>query len=109
MDDVYKHWTGRMVYSEGVRWMAERGSCYWLIDACASWLPSKQLRGEDFIVFRLTVNPDKSAVLIATDGNSDTPLVRQAIEFTDYGEAFAELYAVRSPGQPTVLMQPCEY
>lgn len=110
-DTMYAHWTKRMVYTSGVRWMAETAKAYWLIDACASWLPDKKLRGEEFIVFRLKVHPDNSATLTGDDGNGNI-LITQQIEYTDYakaGETECELYAVGTPGQPTVLMLPSEY
>ena len=110
MDEVFKHWTGRLVFTQGVKWIADNAAggsgAYWLIDACASWLP--KLKGGDFIVFKLVVSPDKSAVLTADDGNGNI-WVTQAIEWTDFDQPECELYCVRSPGSLPCLLQPCEY
>ena len=51
----------------------------------------------------------KSAVATMTDGNSDAPIIRQEIEYTDYPEPECELWCVRSPGEPAVLMLPSDY
>lgn len=112
MDEYTKHWTGRALLTPGAGWVAEQGRAWWLLDACVSWLPHKNLRGEDFIVFRLKVNADRSAVLTATDGNSrDRHLIRQVIATTDFPEDECELWAVRTPGQrpDAVIMTPAEY
>ncbi len=108
MSDYTRHWTRRLIYTAGVKFLADEAGAHWLVDACASWLPHKKLRGEGFIVFKLDVHPNKSATLTADDGNGNI-LVTQQIEFTDYPESHAELYVVRTPGQPDVLMLPCEY
>jgi hypothetical protein len=43
----FRHWTGSLVYTEGVKYLAETFGAYWLIDLVASWCPHKNLRGED--------------------------------------------------------------
>lgn len=111
MNDEYtKHWTGRALITPGARWVAEQGKAWWLLDACISYLPSKALKGEEFVVFKLVVNPDKSAVLTADDGNGNVR-VTQKIEYTDFEQDECELWVVRTPGQrpDAVIMTPAEY
>jgi hypothetical protein len=79
----YRHWTGRPIYTPGVRHLAERAGAYWLIDLISSWIDHETLKGEDFIVWTLTVNADRGARAIAEDGNG-RELVRQEIAFTDF-------------------------
>ena len=109
MNDYFRHWTRRLIYTSAVKFHADEAGAFWLIDAIASHLPNPMLRREEFMVWKLDVHPDRSARLWVTDGNSDTPIVQQAIEFTDYPESHAEFYVVRTPGEPDVLMLPCDY
>ena len=45
----FRHWTRRLVYTEGVQYLAEKASAYWLIDLVASWCPHPSLRNEEFV------------------------------------------------------------
>jgi hypothetical protein len=110
-DDYTKHWTGRLIFTPGVLWMAEQGGAFWLIDAIASYQQRAYPRvlAEEFQVWTLKVHTDKSATLTMTDGNSDDAIVTQEIEFTGYGELVCQLFLVATPGQPSVLMLSCEY
>lgn len=109
-DEYTMHWTKRALITPGARWVAEQGKAWWLLDACISHLPSKALKGEEFIVFKLEVRPDRTATLTADDGNGNV-LATQRLEFTDFEESECELWVVRTPGQKpdAVIMQPCEY
>jgi hypothetical protein len=114
MEEYTKHWTGRLIFTPGVRFLAEQAGAYWLIDAVASYQSRAypKVLAEEFQAWKLWVNPNRSATLTMTDGNTDKPIVTQQIEFTDFadsGETEAQLYCVLSPGQPAVLMLPCEY
>lgn len=100
------------MYTAGVKWMCDRAGAYWLVDLIASHQHDPLARAEEFQVWHLKVSQDRSAMAWMTDGNDETPIIAQKIEWTDYadhGESECELYLVRSPGQPAVLMQPCEY
>lgn len=110
MDEIFRHWTRRILYTPGVKHIADTAGAYWLIDAVASYQHDPRVKGEEFQVWTLKVNADKTAVLTMGDGNDGPPIITQHIEFTDYadpGETECELYLV-GPA-PAVLMQPCEY
>lgn len=79
----FRHWSRRLVYTEGVQYLAEKASAYWLIDLVASWCPHASLRNEEFVLWKLTVKADHSAVAIADDGNG-RELARQDIAWTDF-------------------------
>jgi len=98
-----------MIYTAGVKFLADEAKAYWLLDAIASHLPNPKLNREEFQVWHLRVEANRSARLWATDGNTDTPLVQQDIEYTDYPEGMCEMYLIRTPGEPDVLMLPVEY
>lgn len=106
MSDFFRHWTRRLIYTAGVKFLADEAGAFWLIDAIASHLPS--IKGEEFMVWRLDVREDRTATLTADDGNGNILTVQQ-VPFTDYPESHAEFYVVRTPGEPDVLMLPCEY
>lgn len=99
----FRHWTGRLVYTEGVQFLARQAGAYWLIDLVASWMPDPRLVGEEFVVWKLTVQPDHTAIAIADDGNGNE-LTRQEIEFTDFPLEEISLYLTNS-----TLLLPSEY
>jgi hypothetical protein len=52
-DQWYRHSPSRMLYTDGVRYVAERAGAYWLIDAIASHQLSPGVRREPFQVWTL--------------------------------------------------------
>lgn len=104
-----RHWTRRLLYTEGVKILADEHGAHWLIDLVASYQPYAHVAAEEFQLWRLVVTPTKSAVVTMTDGNTDKAIVTQRIEFTDFPNDECELYCVRSEGEPAVLMLPGEY
>jgi hypothetical protein len=81
-EQYYKNSFG-IVYTDGVKFLVDECHCYWLIDAVASWQLDKRVRQEEFQVFKLIVNDDKTATLNIEDGNNNL-VATQAIEFTDF-------------------------
>ncbi len=106
--EFYQHWTKRLVYTEGVQYMAERGGAYWLIDAVASYQPDQRIASRqdlvDFQLWALAVAEDKSATLTMR-GDSDQPaVITQEIPFTDFPLEQIKLYVCNG-----TLMLPSEY
>ena len=63
----FKHWLGKIEYTEGVKFLADKAQAYWLIDAVVSY-QSKSLLQQypeltEFQLWQLEVNEDKTAVL----------------------------------------------
>ena len=102
-ETIFRHWTAHLVYTEGVQDLAEQASAYWLIDLVASWVRHDALKGQEFVVWKLTVTDDHKATAIAEDGN-DRELVRQDIEFTDFPLPEITLYLTDG-----TLLLPSEY
>jgi len=76
--------SGGCVYTEGVLYLAETGSAYWLIDAIlCPQLHVAELRRAEFQVWTLTVRQDRSATLICADGN-DAEFYSHPISWTDF-------------------------
>lgn len=104
-EDRWKHWTGRIMYTEGVKFLAERAGAFWLIDLVASH-QTAQLRKEEFQVWTLRVDRSKAPMAVATcRADTDEPvLVRQEIDHTDFPLPSIRLWLVGD-----VLMLPSEY
>ena len=99
-DNYYKHWLG-ILFTDGVKYVAEEAGAYWLIDAVASYYSS--LKKEEFQVWTLVKNENNSWTLSATDGN-DKILVTQEIEFSDFPRNHIQFYL-----SGNVLLLPSEY
>ena len=111
------YWTNPMYpfkYTDGVKYVAENGQAYWLLDAIASWqLESKVKRDKalgEYQFWTLTVGDDRSAILTCERDKGDV-VVEQEIPFTDFPLQKLRLYLVgmnwyRDGG---VLMLPSEY
>ena len=69
-DNYYTHLFG-IVYTDGIRYLAEECQCYWLIDLVASYQSEQDVKKEEFQVYKLRVNSDKSAVVEISDGNDN--------------------------------------
>ena len=102
-ESVFLHWTKRLVYTEGVQDLAEQGGAYWLIDLIASWTLDPSVQNEEFVVWKLTVKPDQTALAVAEDGNG-TELARQEIEYSDFPLEEISLYLTDN-----TLLLPSEY
>lgn len=104
-DNWWRHWTGRITYTDGVKFLAEKSGAYWLIDLVASY-QTPRLRREEFQIWTLTVDREQSPPAVATcQSDTDKPLlVRQEIEHTDFPLAAITLWLVKG-----VLMLPNEY
>lgn len=103
-ETFYRHSLVRkVIYTEGVQYVAEAGEAYWLIDkiACAQLEPRHA--EQEFQVWDLKVKEDRSAVLVCTDGNENTVSTEQ-ISFTDF-----PLIEIRFFLSNNTIMLPGEY
>lgn len=81
-----------VIYTPGVKYLAEKGEAQWLIDAIASYLVpdvlepagKKDPRILGLHFWKLEVAEDKSAVLYAEADLNVKPFVTQAIPYTDF-------------------------
>ena len=99
-EQYYRHWSLRIVFTDGVKYVAETAGAFWLIDVVASYQPLKA----EFQVWKLVKEGNAYAV-ICTDGN-DVVLKKQELPFTDFPEHLMpfEMYF-----QNDVLFLPSEY
>jgi len=76
----YRHWLKGIVYTDGVKFVAESVGAYWLVDLIASYQPLKV----EFQVWTLRQEGDHWCVE-CTDGNY-LPVLKQDLPFTDFPE-----------------------
>ncbi|WP_199311976.1 DUF6876 family protein [Phormidium tenue] len=102
----YPHPLG-LLYTDGVLYLAERGGAFWLLDAIASWQFDPRIRFDPMLqriqFWKLTVNSDRSAVLIC-ERDLDDVVVTQEIPFTDFPLGSVTIYC-----QSGVLLLPSEH
>lgn len=100
----FRHWFKRHVlYTEGVKFLAERGGAYWLIDEIALSQDIAAVARHPFQTWTLTVNADRSALLHCTNGNKRTVFTK-GIDYTDLPLNTVELWFTGN-----VILLPSEY
>lgn len=113
----YRHsFNRRIVYTEGVRYLATEAQAYWLIDAIASHISSplfqramtKDERIGERHFWTLHVKPDNSAVLEAKVDSPERALVTQKLTFTDFPLPEIQIW-VGNNGQGWTLYLPSEH
>lgn len=100
--DRYRHSVNRhVIYTPGVRFLADRAGAYWLIDAITAFLSSRQMarvakgdeRLKDLQFWRLDVRADRSAVLTGRADSGEHPFYMELIPYTDFPLEFADIWA----------------
>jgi hypothetical protein len=81
----YRHGLNRTVlFTDGAKYVADQGGAYWLLDEIAlAQRYEKAVAAEEFQVWTLKVNADRTATLACDDGNGDV-VFEKAIPFTDF-------------------------
>ena len=101
-EHYYLHLFG-VKYTDGVKYLAESCECFWLIDLISSYQADPKIKNEEFQVFKLKVNPDKTATVEISDGNHNI-LATQDIEFTDFPLPEIEIWCIDK-----IAILPSEY
>jgi len=101
----YRHGiNGRVLFTDGAKFVADQADAYWLIDEIAIIQPhNKRVAAEEFQVWKLAVKPDHSGVLTCEDGN-DNVVYTKEIEYTDFPPEGITLWFTNN----TILL-PSEY
>jgi hypothetical protein len=101
----WKHWLPGLVYTDGVKYLAEQAGAHWLIDVVASYR-----RKEPFQIWELKVCPSpengtsRAATVTMIEDTDQPELVRQEIPYTDFPLDYIKLYLIDG-----VLLLPSEY
>lgn len=106
----------RVVYTPGVRFLAEQAGAYWLLDVVASYIGSPEMtraiRADDRLAemqfWRLSVHAEGGAEVLCR-ADSDAPAaIRQEIVFTDFPLDHADIWAAFD-GRLWTLYLPSEH
>lgn len=93
--NYYRHPLG-LLYTDGVKGLAEAAGAFWLIDLVASHQP-KARRYESlraFQLWRLTVSDDATATAACHADSNEPPAICQQIPFTDFPVGLFECYVI---------------
>ena len=100
------------LYTDGVKYVAENGKAYWLLDAIASWQSETKIKDNfdlsQIQFWKLKVSPDNSAILIC-EWDTNEPVITQKIPFTDFPLPEITLYLCDMGTGQGVLILPSEY
>jgi hypothetical protein len=111
-ENYYRHWIGNIVFTDGVRYLAEKAGAMWLIDAIASYQNNRKvcsnLMLQEFQLWILKVNNGK-AVLTCQVDTGTKPVVTQRIEYTDFPLAEIKLYVEPMGNGRFCLLLPSEH
>ena len=100
-ENYYRHWLN-FVYTDGVKFMAEKAGAYWLLDAIGSYQP--EVKDIPFQLWKLEVAEDNTAVLTMREDSDRPAIITQKIGFTDFPLPEMKLYFIDG-----VLLLPSEY
>ena len=102
---AYYRLSRRHLLTDGTKYLAEKGKCFWMMDAVASHLC--EIGTEDwFVLIRVQVSEGR-AEMIYEDGNGGEH-ARQEIPYTDFPLSEMTLYACWDQ-EHWVIMLPSEY
>jgi hypothetical protein len=74
----------RILFTDGVKYVADQGGAHWLLDEIAlAQVARREVRAEEFQVWTLRVNADRSALLTCDDGDGGA-VFQKVIPFTDF-------------------------
>ena len=90
-----------VIYTPGVRYLAEIGKAYWLIDAITSYYGTNAMRRaiktdyrlETLQFWRLEVASDQSAILSSRADSDVPPFVAQIIPYTDFPLSYVDIWS----------------
>ena len=101
-ESYYKHASG-MLYTDGIKFLAENAEAYWLLDLVASYQREEKVKKEGFQTWELVKKENNEAVITLEDGNNNK-ILSQKIPYTDFPLAKVEVWLIDG-----VLILPSEY
>ncbi len=87
----YKNFTG-LLFTDGVKYLADHAECYWLIDLVGSYQP--QLRDVPFQLWRVEVRDDDSGLVTMVEDTGQPVKIKQEIPFTDFPLSEFEFFCI---------------
>ncbi len=101
-ENYYKSTFGKLKWTDGVKYLAEKGSCYWFLDILESYQP--QLKGIGFQLWNLSAYDDKTGLVTCREDTNSPILVSQKLEYTDFLIKEINLYCIGG-----IVLLPSEY
>ena len=95
-----------LIATDGVKYLAEKAECFWLLDLYWSHLLGIDHIANPFTVLKITVQ--KSAAYVVIEDGNDKVLAQQFVEYTDFPLASITLYGCWNERE-WVLMLTSEY
>lgn len=93
--EYFPHWTRKLVFTEGVKYLADKAGAYWLIDAIASYQADPRIAKNQMLrrmqFWKLEVQGDK-AVLTVVEDSGRKPVISQNIDYTDFPLKSVEIW-----------------
>lgn len=102
--EEYTRFRRNMLLTEGVTYLAKEAECFWLLDIISSYQAITEVRNEEFQVYILRVDLEKSTATVECNDGNDNILKTQFIEFTDFPLKEIKLYYTDG-----VVLLPSEY
>lgn len=93
-----------ILYTDGIKYVAERAGAYWLIDEIAFLQTNLSVKNEEFQVWTLIVNLEKSSAILACDDGNGWPVYTKQIGYTDFPLEKIKIYVTNN-----VILLPGEY
>lgn len=73
-----------ILYTDGIRYVAQKAGAYWLIDEIAYLQSDHRIKNEEFQVWTLCVDLEKSTAVLTCDDGNDIILHTKHIGYTDF-------------------------
>jgi len=103
-ENWYKHWLGKVLFTDGAKFVADQTGAYWLVDEIAINQTRPKVRAEEFQMWILRVDLEhKRGTLTCDDGNGNVVFSKR-IEYTDFPLAEIKFYFTGG-----TLLLPTEY
>jgi hypothetical protein len=103
-ENWYQHWLGKMLFTDGVKFIADQAGANWLVDEIAISQTRPKVRAEEFQVWVLKVDLENRTGVLSCDDGNDNLVFSKKIEYTDFPLAAIKFYCTDG-----VILLPSEY
>jgi hypothetical protein len=103
-ENWFKHWLGKVLFTDGVKFIADSAGAYWLVDEIAINQTRPRIRAEEFQVWLLKVDLEKRKGVLSCDDGNGVVVFSKRIDYTDFPLAEIKFYCTDG-----VILLPSEY